>query len=294
MWAFERTGSLPQASVDCMLQYEKDLDLQTGNNEIKIEAINEDNTKIISVRNVIFQEFKAEKRLALIIGNSKYLHGEFLLNPANDAKEMTKVLEKVGFEVESYIDADQKTVKMAMDKFGDKLENYQVGLFYYAGHGVQVNGNNYIIPVDASLYMENDVEYDCVEVGRILGKMEASGCETNIVILDACRDNPFERRWSGRSVKTQGLAFMNAPSGSIVAYSTSPGRTASDGTGENGLYTSALLKYMQVPNLILEDVFKNVRSEIEKISDGKQTPWESTSLKGSFYFLREGSKPAFR
>lgn len=294
MWAFERTQSIPQESADCKLKYEKELDLQTGNNQIKIEATNEDNSKIIAIRNLVFQEFKAEKRLALVIGNSKYLYGAFLLNPANDATAMAKALQKVGFEVDSYIDADQKTVKMAMDKFGEKLENYEVGLFYYAGHGVQVTGSNYIIPVDANLYMENDVEYDCVEVGRILGKMEDSGCETNIVILDACRDNPFERRWSGRSVKTQGLAFMNAPSGSIIAYSTAPGKTASDGTGENGLYTSALLKYIQVPNLILEDVFKNVRSEIEKTSDGKQTPWESTSLKGSFYFIRDSSQPAFR
>jgi WD40 repeat protein len=294
MWAFERTQSVPQESADCKLKYEKDIDLQTGNNEIKIEAVNEDNLKISAIRNVIFQEFKTEKRLALVIGNSKYMHGEFLLNPANDAKAMTKVLEKVGFEVESYTDADQKTVKMAMDQFGEKLGNYQVGLFYYAGHGVQVNGNNYIIPVDANLYVENDVEYDCVEVGRILGKMEDSGCETNIIILDACRDNPFERKWGGRSVKTQGLAFMNAPSGSIIAYSTAPGKTASDGTGENGLYTSALLKYIQVPNLVLEDVFKNVRSELEKVSEGRQIPWEMSSLKGNFYFQRESSQPAFR
>ena len=294
MWAFDRTQSIPQESTDCMVKYEKEIDLQTGNNEIKIEAVNENNSKISASRIIILQELKVEKRLALVIGNSKYSHGAFLLNPANDATEMAKVLEKVGFDVQSYIDADQKTVKMAMDQFGAKLENYQVGLFYYAGHGIQVNGNNYIVPVDADLYMENDVEYDCVEVGRILGKMEDSGCETNIIILDACRDNPFERKWSGRSVKTQGLAFMNAPSGSIIAYSTAPGKTASDGTGENGLYTSALLKYIQVPNLILEDVFKNVRSEIEKTSDGNQTPWESTSLKGSFYFLREGSQPAFR
>ena len=295
MWAFERTQSVPQASGDCMIKYEKEIDLQTGTNEIKIEAVNENNSKISAIRSIIFQEFKTEKRLALVIGNSKYSHGAFLLNPANDATAMAKVLEKVGFEVQSYIDADQKTVKMAMDQFGEKLEGHQIGLFYYAGHGIQVNGNNYIVPVDANLYMENDVEYDCVEVGRILGKMEDSGCETNIIILDACRDNPFERKWSGRSVKTQGLAFMNAPSGSIIAYSTSPGKTASDGTGENGLYTSALLKYMQVPNLILEDIFKNVRSEIEKVSDGKQTPWESTSLKGSFYFIRDNNAlPAFR
>ncbi|KPK86904.1 MAG: hypothetical protein AMS27_04060 [Bacteroides sp. SM23_62_1] len=246
-------------------------------------------------RTIIFQEYAVERRLALVIGNSKYQHGDFLLNPVNDAIAMAKVLESVGFEVESYTDADQKTIKMAMDKFGDKLENYNVGLFYYAGHGVQVNGSNYIIPIDASLYMEQDVEYDCVEVGRILGKMEGSGCETNIIILDACRDNPFERRWGGRSLKTQGLAFMNAPSGSIIAYSTAPGRTASDGTGENGLYTGILLKYIQVPGLQIEEVFKNVRSEIEDISDKKQTPWESTSLKGSFYFIPgTGQPPVFR
>jgi len=249
---------------------------------------------ITANRNIVLQEYTVERRLALVIGNSKYAHGDFLLNPVNDALAMAKVLESVGFEVESYTDADQKTIKMAMDKFGDKLENYNVGLFYYAGHGVQVNGSNYIIPVDASLYMEQDVEYDCVEVGRLLGKMEGSGCETNIIILDACRDNPFERRWSGRSLKSQGLAFMNAPSGSVIAYSTAPGKTASDGTGENGLYTGILLKYIQVPSLQIEDVFKSVRSEIEKISDGKQTPWEATSLKGRFYFIQGTDQPAFK
>ena len=178
-------------------------------------------------------------------------------------------------------------IKKAMDDFGELLEEYDVGLFYYAGHGLQVGGENYLIPVDAVLMKESDVDYDCVAIGRILGKMEDSGSETNIIILDACRDNPFERSWSGRSAKTKGLAFMNAPSGSIIAYATSPGKTAADGEpGRNGLYTGALMQFIQTPGLQIEDVFKNVRSLVEEKTKSLQTPWESTSLKGSFYFMK--------
>jgi len=150
---------------------------------------------------------------------------------------------------------------------------------------LQVKGNNYLIPVDASLKSEQDVDYDCVDAGRLLGKMEDAGTSTNIVILDACRDNPFARSWSGRSAgKGSGLAFMNAPSGSIVAYATAPGKTASDGTGKNGLYTEALLQFIKVPNLSLEDFFKSVRVEVEKKSNKSQVTWEASSLKGSFFF----------
>jgi uncharacterized caspase-like protein len=183
------------------------------------------------------------------------------------------------------LDADQRTIKQKMDDFGDKLQGYDIGLFYYAGHGIQVSGENYLVPVDASPSSERDVEYDCVNVGRILGKMENSGSSTNIVILDACRDNPFERSWT-RATKGKGLAFMNAPSGSLIAYATSPGKTASDGTGANGLYTEALLQFMPVPGLQIEEIFKKVREMVEDESDDAQTPWESTSLKGKFYFKR--------
>jgi uncharacterized caspase-like protein len=158
-----------------------------------------------------------------------------------------------------------------------------VGLFFYAGHGIQVNGNNYLIPVDARLQDENDVEYDCVRAGRILGKMESAGTRTNIVILDACRDNPFERSWN-RGAQGKGLAFMNAPSGSLIAYATSPGTTAADGTGGNGVYTSALLEHIQTPGITIEEVFKRVRTSVRQQSQSKQIPWESTSLEGNFYF----------
>jgi hypothetical protein len=265
--------------------------LNDGENEIKIEARNDRGTvvsesrKIFSVVKKIDQLY-AEKRLALVIGNADYLNSAVLQNPLNDAKSISAILKDLGFTVLLYLNTDIKSMKKAMDEFGLKLKGYDVGLFYYAGHGMQVKGSNYLIPVDASLKIEEDVEYDCVEAGRILGKMEAAGTKTNIVILDACRNNPFSRSWSTRSAgqNDTGLAFMNAPSGTIIAYATSPGKTASDGTGKNGIYTEAILKYIKVPSMPIEDFFKNVRVEVEKKSNKTQTPWESTSLKGNFYF----------
>jgi hypothetical protein len=265
--------------------------LNEGSNELIIEARNETGTTLWVPRNLNYvvarmDESYSEKRLALVIGNSNYLYGNFLPNPVNDANAVAQALEDVGFTVLKYLNTDQKTMNRAMDDFGGKLKNYTVGLFYYAGHGLQVKGNNYLIPVDAALKIEQDVLYDCVDAGRLLGKMEDAGVKTNIVFLDACRDNPFERSWRGRSTATEGngLAFMNAPSGSIIAYATSPGKTASDGTGRNGLYTEAILKYIKVPGLKIEDFFKNVRTMVEINSNKMQTPWESTSLKGDFYF----------
>jgi hypothetical protein len=224
-----------------------------------------------------------EKRLALVIGNSRYIHGGSLKNPVNDANAMKNVLESLGFKVIIYEDCNQKTMKKAIDEFGRKLLNYNVGLFFYAGHGIQVKGNNYLIPVDAKLENVNDVEYDTVRADRVLAKMESAASKTNIVILDACRDNPFERSWR-RSAKGSGLAFMNAPSGSIIAYATAPGNTASDGTEKNGLYTAAILQHIKTPGITIEEMFKRVRSMIIDSSGNQQVPWESTSLRGNFYF----------
>jgi hypothetical protein len=270
---------------------DRTITLNEGENEIKIEARN-DRGAIVSESRKIFSLVKkmdqlyVEKRLALIIGNADYLNSPALQNPLNDAAAISTSLKELGFTVLMYLNTDIKSMKKAMDEFGSKLKGFDVGLFYYAGHGMQVKGNNYLIPVDASLKIEEDVEYDCVEAGRILGKMEAAGTKTNIVILDACRNNPFSRSWSSRSAEQNdmGLAFMNAPSGTIIAYATSPGKTASDGTSKNGIYTEALLKYIKVPAMPIEEFFKNVRVEVEKKSKMMQTPWESTSLKGNFYF----------
>jgi len=233
-----------------------------------------------------------ERRLALLIGNSNYAHGGSLDNPVNDVRAIKKALEALGFTVLKYEDCTQKTMKRAMDKFGGKLKGKHVGLFFYAGHGVQVKGHNYLIPTDAKLDNENDAEYDCVKAGRILAKMETAGTRTNIVILDACRDNPFERSWR-RGTEGTGLAFMNAPSGSLIAYSTAPGKTALDGRGKNSPYTSALLKHIDSPNITVLQMFQRVRSTVMDGSEYKQTPWESTSLRGDFYFTTKGKDNRF-
>ena len=196
---------------------------------------------------------------------------------------ITKKLENLGFTVLKHENCSQRAMKKAIDAFGRRLKSYDVGLFFYAGHGIQVKGNNYLIPTNAKLDDENDAEYDCVRTGRILAKMESAGTRTNIVILDACRDNPFERSWNRRA-KGSGLAFMNAPSGSLIAYSTSPGMTASDGTGKNGRFTSALLQHIDTPNITILQMFQRVRSTVMNESGNQQTPWESTSLRGDFYF----------
>jgi hypothetical protein len=227
----------------------------------------------------------SQKRLALVIGNGNYTGAGALKNPVNDARAMKTALEELGFSVIKYENCDQQMMKRAIDEFGRELANNDVGFFFYAGHGLQVKGANYLIPVDAQLQNENDVEYDCVRADRVMAKMEAANSKTNIVVLDACRNNPFERSWA-RSTNGNGLAFMNAPQGSLIAYATAPGNTASDGDGENGLYTSALLKQIRVPNASIETVFKKVRQEVIKSSEGKQTPWESTSLTGDFYFKK--------
>jgi uncharacterized protein (TIGR02145 family) len=224
-----------------------------------------------------------QKRLALVIGNGNYL-GSTLANPENDAKAMANVLKRLGFEVEEYEDLSQSKMKKAIDEFGAKLKGKDVGLFYYAGHGIQSNGINYLIPVDAELSFEKQVEYDCVQLDRILAFMEESETKTNIIILDACRNNPFEKNWS-RSIGEKGLAFMNAPKGSFIAYATSPGSTASDGGGRNGLYTSAILESIIAPDLTINQIFQKVRTIVIQKSNQQQTPWDASSLTGDFYFI---------
>ncbi len=231
----------------------------------------------------------ASQRVALVIGNSDYVAGP-LLNPENDARAMASALRETGFEVLEYIDLEsQADMKKAIREFGRKIQNGGVGLFYYAGHGIQVNGKNYLVPTKAQIYAEEEVEYESVDVGFVMSQMEIARNRMNIIILDACRNNPFARSW--RSAAT-GLAFINAPTGTLIAYSTAPGSVASDGTGANGLYTEELLKQIRRQGLKIEDVFKSVRSEVLEKSNQMQTPWESSSLVGDFYFIRPDAEVA--
>ncbi|MDL5047692.1 caspase family protein [Oscillatoria amoena NRMC-F 0135] len=229
-----------------------------------------------------------ERRIALIIGNSDYHAKATLKNPVNDARSMDETLKSLGFVTLRYENLGLNELKKAIDEFGKRLSDYEIGLFYYAGHGIQYKGRNYLIPIDADLRIAQQVEFDCVPADRVLAYMENSNTQVNLLILDACRNNPFESSWN-RSVSGDGLAFMNAPSGSLIAYATAPGSVASDGYAGNGLYTSSLLQHIVTPNVTVEQVFKRVRAEIEAKTNKQQTPWESTSLKGDFYFNHDST-----
>jgi hypothetical protein len=231
----------------------------------------------------------AEKRIALVIGNSAYSGGP-LLNPANDARLIGAELRKYGFEVILRINADQKTMKRGIQDFGEQLEKGgpdSVGLFYYAGHGVQLNGRNYLIPTTANIEREGDVEIEAVSADWVLEQMRFARNRLNIVILDACRNNPFVRSMRGADA---GLAEMRAPAGVIIGYSTAPGEVAQDGSGSNSPYSEALAKAMHEYTPV-EQVFKHVRVSVMSATAEKQVPWESSSLTGDWYFPTTAPTP---
>ena len=226
-----------------------------------------------------------EMRTALVIGNSAYSSGP-LKNPANDAADMAAMLKNLGFSVTLNENCSLQEMDEAIEAFGNRLKRGGVGLFYYAGHGVQVNGTNYLLPIGAKINKETDVKYQAVDANKILDEMATANNGLNIVILDACRDNPFTRGFRNAA---RGLAIVSsAPSGTFISYSTSPGNIARDGAGRNSPYTAALLQYMQAPGLTISDVFVNVRTKVKK--ETGQVPWELSSLEGMFYFKPEGSK----
>jgi len=226
----------------------------------------------------------AETRVALIIGNSNYANANLkLANPANDAGAMQRALQDAGFQTIVRLNAKRLDFYRAVDEFSAKIirDPHSVGLFYYAGHGVQSDGANYLIPVDAEIETTADLEANAFDVNRVLHAMQAAQNEMNIVILDACRDNPLRRT---RSV-ARGLARIDAPSGTFIAYAAAPGQTAEDGNnGANGVFTAELLKAMSQPNVPLEQMFKKVITGVRADTRNAQTPWSEASVQGDFYF----------
>jgi len=222
------------------------------------------------------QGTREEQRYALVIGNGAYREVP-LRNPVNDARAMARALRELGFSVLAHEDASKRTMEMAILEFGRQLAGGGVGLFYYAGHGLQVRGRNYLVPVDAEIDSEATVRIDAVDVDLLLEQMNEAKNRVNVVVLDACRNNPFERRLRGAS---RGLAAVDAARGTMIAYATAPGSVAADGEGANGLYTEELLQALRVPGLKVEEVFKRVRVGVTNRSKGAQTPWESSSLTG--------------
>ena len=227
---------------------------------------------------------RAEQRFALVIGNSGY-RTQRLANPKHDADLIAATLETLGFKVTKLIDADLRAMRRAMLRFSRQLRvSDAVGLFYYAGHGVQLDGVNYLIPIGASIEDESEIPVEGLSLNHMLRTMERSPSRINIAILDACRNNPYAGTIRGG---TQGLAAVLAPSGSFIAYATAPGKVAYDGKGKNSPYTKALAAALRNPGIVIEEVFRRTRRAVLAATNGKQTPWESSSLTGEFYFKQK-------
>lgn len=253
------------------------------------------------------QAFWGNSKVALVVGNSRYAFAP-LKNPVNDARDISNKLEKLGFDVVCVTDAHQETLAQTISDFKTRLKKSNgVGLFYYAGHAVQVRDVNYLLPVDMALNDSVSLAQTAVRVDTIMNIMEGSGNDTNIVILDACRNNPFDgyvedaTKEGGltravRGVKVEratGLADVQSFPKTFIAYATSPNKTAADGSGRNGIYTKHLLRHIETEGLDIETIFKRVRKGVISESRGRQIPWERSSLLEDFYFIKpkqEGGK----
>jgi len=225
---------------------------------------------------------QAETRLALVIGNSNYLTVNKLPNPVNDAKAVAEDLKSAGFDVTTALDVSQADMRRAIQGFAAKVAKKgpdTIALVYYAGHGVQVDGENFLVPIDAHIERESDIPIASVRLADVMSALAAVQSKMRIVILDACRNNPF-----ATSKQTRGLAIVDAPSGSIVAYSTAPGTEATDGAGGHSPYTAAFVEVSKEPHLQIEQLFKEVRLKVNQATNGQQTPWESSSLTANFWF----------
>ena len=249
----------------------------------------------------------AQERFALVIGNSEYQSVTSLPNPVRDAKAVTDLLRATGFEVTSALNLDQTNLRSVVNDFATKLADKAedtVALVYFAGHGMQLDGKNYLLPIDAKLTREADVALQAVRLEDVMNVLNTIPSKTRIVILDACRNNPFETasdksgrglaRVNDRSAEAKtarGLALVNAPPGTLVAYSTSPGATADDGTGENSPFTAALIEAAKEPGAAIGTVFQNVRLAVHKKTQGRQTPWEVTAITVPFSFIPGDKAP---
>jgi hypothetical protein len=222
----------------------------------------------------------AQKRIALVIGNSSYA-SKPLKNPVNDADDVATFLKSVGFTVIKVKNADIFALRSSIKNFEENLPAYDVGLVYYSGHGIEFKGSNYLIPIDAQLKNEQDIPRQGYDVSGVLTKMSKANKKTTIFILDACRNNPVFSQYRSSS---DGLTLMPAPSGTIIAFSAAPGQVASDGNGRNSPYTSALLAQAKVPNKRIEDILKDTSKKVSDDTGGRQVPWYNSSLVGDFYF----------
>ena len=220
---------------------------------------------------------------ALVIGNGAYQGCSPLKNPVNDAEDIADKLKSYGFHVVVATDASRLGMDRKLREFRDLLAANDVGLFFFAGHGMQIEGENFLLAIDTDTCSEIDAKHSSLSLDKVIDTMARSTASMKIVILDACRTNPWERAWH-RDVSLRGLASVYAPKGTIIGFATSPGEVADDGSGRNGTYTAALLQHIDTPDSSIETMFKRVRNTVAAETRGKQTSWEHTSLSGEFYF----------
>lgn len=237
--------------------------------------------ELVSPSNVIAEK---GKRYAVVVGNANYdpRIGK-LKNPVNDASDIAAALKQLGFSVDLLIDTDLVQMERAIESMSKNAQSEDTLLFYFAGHGVALDGENYLIPANTALKDSIDIRYKALRLSYALERMDraASGSGVTIVMLDACRNNPFVGE---RGTARGGLATVSGPSGSLIAFATAPGMVAQDGDGRNGVYTKYLLRHITKPGLQVEDMFKRVRVDVESATEGQQIPWENSSMRGSFYF----------
>lgn len=228
---------------------------------------------------------QASDHVALVIGNSSYRFAK-LANPANDARAVAEALEATGFRVTRLIDAGRSEMLSAIAAFGSRIEQARAAVFYYAGHGAQVGGENWLLPIDdtpdASINDERQIPYRAVSLNEVLVHMERSRVAVNIVILDACRNNPFRR--SSRAA-VQGLAEVKAPVGTLILYATTPGSVAEDGNGQHSPFTQALLQHLHTPGLDVRLMITEINKTVFELTGGRQVPWASLSLREGFCFV---------
>ncbi len=243
---------------------------------------------LIAIAWLFASSASAADRVALLIGNNNYA-GSPLRNAVNDARDLSEALKESGFRVIVRENATRKEMIDGLREFGTALEGASTALFFYAGHAMQFKERNYLIPIDAAMGSEEDITFFSVEVNQVFDRMDRARTRFNFIVLDACRDNPFA---SSFKVSSVGLAQISAPSGTLIAYATSPGAVAQDGFGRNGVYTKHILQNIKVPDLPVEIMFKRVREAVEKETRRLQTPWDSSSLKGDFAFNATGRAAA--
>jgi len=225
-----------------------------------------------------------ERRIALVIGNSAYQYAGNLQNPVNDAEDISQILTELDFQVICKKDVSLNIMNDAIYQFGELLKGGGIGLFYFSGHGMQVKGENYLLPVDANIQREDQIRYRAINASDVLIKMDEAKTHLNLVFLDACRNDPFPR--SFRS-PVRGLADMKAPTGTLLIYATNPGNTAADGTGQNSPYTKNLLRYIREPNLEIGMMLRKIRTSVREETGGRQIPWENGSIEGEFFFVQK-------